>query len=162
MAQPLPGREWLERFAEAAAAYRTAFRDVQRILRDTDMGRIPQWCFAIDGISLDELAKLDTDLASAERERRRWRVALHALSELIALNGESEPQLSHPDGSDSQEELIESLGDTGDVELDRFITVINYAKSGGVIYINGTFEPIKGGQKPPTTAPTSAGDTESS
>ena len=37
---------------------------------------------------------------------------------------------------------MSSLEGDADAELDRFITVINYAKQGGVIYVNGTFEPV--------------------
>ena len=157
MAQ-MPSREWLRRFAEAAEAYRKAFREVQKQLRDTDMGRIPAWCFAVDRMELAELERLAPALATAERERRQWRVALHALSEYIALHGDADPALPSIDGG-NEEELIESLRGDGDAELDRFITVINYARSGGVIYVNGTFEPVKGGphsQPPPQTGDASS------
>ena len=135
----VPSREWLLLFSEAADAYREAFREVQNHLRDADMGRIPAWCFAIDRMDLDDVEKLSTELAVAEQNRRRRRVALHALAELIALTGDTN---TRPGLSADPEALVSSLEGDADAELDRFITVINYAKSGGVIYVNGTFEPV--------------------
>lgn len=132
-----PSRTQLNRLAEASKAYRRAFREVQDQLRATELGRIPAWCFAVDRMEIEELEKLSPELAAAEQDRRRRRVALHALTELIALTGDHEPTL----GS-AAEAMMSSLEGDPDAELDRFITVVNYAKNGGVIYVNGTFEPV--------------------
>ncbi len=131
-------REWLSRFNDAADAYRDAFRKVQNLLRDADTGRVPAWAFAIDRMDLSDVHALSPELGAAEEERRRWRVALHALAEHIALSGDT----TRPGLSEDPESLVSSLDGHADAELDRFITVINYAKAGGVIYVNGTFEPV--------------------
>ncbi len=133
----LPTRAWLNRYADAAEAYRRAFREVQDQLRAADMGRIPSWCFAVDRMDIEEVRKLSEDLGTAEEERRRRRVALHAIAELMALTGDQEPSLGA-----AAEAIVSSLDGDPDAELDRFITVVNYAKAGGVIYLNGTFEPV--------------------
>lgn len=134
----VPERDWLLKFADLAEAYRTSFREVQNQLRNADMGRIPAWCFAVDRMEIEEVDKLSPELGAAERSRRKYRVALHALAELIALTGDTKPASSEAVPAN----LVESLEGDADAELDRFITVINLAKSGGVIYINGTFEPV--------------------
>jgi hypothetical protein len=123
------GRESLARFGEAMSAYREAFSQVQRILQTTDLGQIPNWVFAIDRLPLDEIQGMSEELLVAESRRRRARTALHGLVELMALENEADAK---PD-----------TGDQADLpKLDRFITVINAARGGGCIYVNGTFEPI--------------------
>lgn len=138
--------EWTRRFTEAADAYREAFAAVQEHLRSADMGRIPAWCFAVDRMAIEEVEQLSPELGAAELERRRRRVALHALAELIALTESSDHAVPSPDPPPSM-----PPGDIeADADLDRFITVVNYAKAGGVIYLNGTFEPVRSrGSLPP-------------
>lgn len=147
-------KEWQNRFAEIARSYRAAFRAVQRQLRATDMGRIPAWCFAIDRMEIAEIAALDPNLAAAERERRQWRVALHSLAEYIALQADAASLDQQGSATGSEQALLDSIGGDGDAELDRFITVLNYARTGGVIYVNGSFEPVVGGthSQPPQAA----------
>lgn len=152
----VPSKEWLVRLADAADAYRASFLAVQQHLRQADMGRIPAWCFAVDRMELEELDRLSPALARAELERRRRRVALHALVELIALSGD-EP--SAPPEPVDAESLSRPSEGTADAELDRFITVVNFAKAGGATYVNGTFEPVSlRGSLPPTAGILSESD----
>lgn len=152
----LPSKEWVARLAEAAEAYRTSFHAVQQHLRQADMGRIPAWCFAVDRMELEELDKLSPALARAELERRRRRTALHALAELIALSGD-EP--SAPPEPVVAEPVTRPSEGAADAELDRFITVVNFAKAGGATYVNGTFEPVSlRGSLPPTAGILSESD----
>ena len=146
MASEIPSREWLQRFADASERYRAAFIEVQRQLREAELGRIPVWCFAIDRMAIEDVRNLSPALYDAEDERRRWRVALHALAELIALNSVESPVVPEAQPAETPEAMLESMGDGADAELDQFITVINYAKNGGVIYVNGTFEPLARGK----------------
>jgi hypothetical protein len=125
-----PSREALARFNDAMRTYREAFAHVQEILSTSDLGPVPSWVFAIDRLPLDQVQAMSEELLVAESRRRRARVALHALVELMALeDGEA---TGKPD-----------TGDEANLpKLDRFITVINSARSGGCIYVNGQFEPI--------------------
>lgn len=125
-----PSREAMARFTEAMRTYREAFAHVQQILSTSDLGPVPSWVFAIDRLPLDQVQAMSEELLVAESRRRRARTALHGLVELMALE----------DGD------VPSKPDTGDEanlpKLDRFITVINSARGGGCIYVNGQFEPI--------------------
>ena len=124
-----PSREALARLSEAMRSYREAFAQVQHILQTSDLGQIPSWVFAIDRLELDQVQGLSSELLVAETRRRSARTALRSLAELMALEGDP---TARPD-----------TGDQSDLpKLDRFITVINAARSGGCIYVNGTFEPI--------------------
>jgi len=137
-----PSRDAVERLADLSARYRSAFVEVQDCLARAEMGRIPAWVFAVERLPIEDVAALSEELAAAESRRRSLRVALHALIELIALeDDEGRPA----DGSDV-DHLVTAMSDAEDdgaqKQLDRFISVINYAKSGGCIYVNGTFEPV--------------------
>lgn len=148
---PMPSRQSMRRYAVAAGNYRIAFETVQNQLKALDLGRMPTWVFALDRMDLNEIAKLSHQLALAERERRRWRTALHALAELIALSGDHEPTYSE---ENEPEVAMTTLSeDDNDRELDQFITLVNHAKSGGAIYVNGTFEPVTGSRNSPTPNP---------
>lgn len=127
-------RESTARLVEAARQYREAFTEVQRVLATTDLGPIPNWVFAVDRLPLEELQGLSAELLLAESKRRRARTALAALVELVALEdrGDEAPPPASPDTAD-QADLP---------KLDRFITVINAARAGGCIYVNGAFESI--------------------
>ncbi|NCG20881.1 MAG: hypothetical protein GWP91_17875 [Rhodobacterales bacterium] len=148
---PMPSRQSMRRYAVAAERYRIAFEAVKTQLKTLDLGRVPSWVFALDRMELSVIAKLSHPLALAERERRRWRTALHALAELIALSGNHEPENS--DKSKSEDAITSLLEDDNDSELDQFITVVNHAKSGGAIYLNGTFEPVTSSRKSPGPTP---------
>lgn len=124
-------RDALARFAEVAEAYEHAFADVQRRLKELATGRLPTWVFAIDRLSLDDLAQADPELAEAERQRRAWRAALHAMAEHIALGSDERPALEPADADAAHLQ-----------KLDRFITIVNAAKTGDCIYVDGRFEPV--------------------
>lgn len=121
----------LARFAEVAARYEQAFVAVQERLRAADESRLPAWVFALDEASLDDLSAIDPDLAAAEHERRTWRAALHAMAEHLALGGAA-PSADHPAERD----------DAHLRRLDRFISIVNAAKAGGCIYVDGRFQPV--------------------
>jgi len=140
----LPSREAIGRLAELTEQYREAFGEVQDCLARAEMGRIPAWVFAIDRLKMEEIVALSPELAAAESRRRSLKVAMHALVEYIALEDDSQVPLPDP----STEEVADLMSSIEEQEvesarqLDRFITVVNYAKSGSCIFINGTFEPV--------------------
>jgi hypothetical protein len=139
----LPTRDAIRRLSDLTSRYREAFEQVQDCLANAEMGRIPAWVFAVERLKIEDVAELSEDLAAAESKRRSLRVALHALVEFIALE---DLDMEAPRGRDSEvDELITAMDDQEDEsarKLDRFISVINYAKNGGCIYLNGTFEPV--------------------
>lgn len=126
-------RDALARFAEVAERYERAFAQVQDLLRQAEHGRLPSWVFAIDGVRLEALAAVSPELAEAERDRRAWRTALHALAEHIALGGDA---VALDDGAPDQRD------DAHLQKLDRFISIVNAAKEGGCIYVDGRFQPV--------------------
>jgi len=142
----------MTKFDEATRNYRLAFQRVHDRLQETNTGRVPPWCFALDRMNIEDVANLDPVLARLEHDRRRWRAALHSLAEYIALKDEVEFAPSPREPAETEGTL-----DPGKLtrELDRFITVLNRAKNGGVIYVNGTFEPVNLAKpdrtEPPTT-----------
>ncbi len=149
----LPTRDAIQRLAELTERYRIAFSEVQDCLAAAEMGRIPAWVFAIDRLKMEEVNALSPQLAIAESRRRSLKVAMHALVEFIALEDEGEGHTSEP----TTEEVahLMSAMEEQEVEaargLDRFISVVNYAKAGNCIFINGTFEPVIRGSA--TSAP---------
>lgn len=142
----------MTKFEEATRNYRLAFQRVHDRLQETNTGRVPPWCFALDRMNIEDVANLDPVLARLEHDRRRWRAALHSLAEYIALKDEVEFVPGPREPAETEGTL-----DPGRLtrELDRFITVLNRAKNGGVIYVNGTFEPVNLAKpdrtEPPTT-----------
>ena len=136
-----PGRAALERLASVAMRYRQAFDEVQSILSRLQLGELPRWAFAVDGRPLEEMQDLSPELARAELLRRRWRTALHAMAELVALEGE---EIALPDQDEALASLDRPSLDNADRErLDRFISVLDQARAGGCIYVNGTFQPVE-------------------
>ena len=135
-----PSAEALERLSQVAVAYRQAFDDVQRALGELDAGQMPRWAFAVDRMPIDDMRDHAPELARAEQLRRRWRVALHAMAELVAL-GECEvaPLVAERARADLDRP---SLDEVDRARLDRFISVIDQAREGGCIYLNGTFQPV--------------------
>ena len=143
----LPDRDVLLQLMKLADGYREAFVAVQDQLQNTEMGRVPSWVFAVARLSLEDIEKIEPALADAERHRRACRVALHAMSELIALDDTNDM----PPPAVEVESLINSLSpDEGGNELDvpaqrrldGFISMMNYARTANVMYIDGTFDPI--------------------
>jgi hypothetical protein len=132
-------------------------------------------------MTLEDIHHKSPKLAEAEQWRRSCKVALHSLAQHMSL--EPEPGEEGPEGefiaaTTSGEEvdiLMSSLSpETADSEaknvvdpvsqrkLDAFISVVNYARGGGCIYVNGGFEPVKRTQpkrrpikepEPPPNAP---------
>ena len=144
------------RLTEIATAYRAAFDDVQARLGTLEVGKIPRWVFGIDPFDIIELAALDRDLARAEQRRRQWRAALHAMAELAALQGESgvlpsgaentlDPDALEDDGELAT--LAEAADPDGLPALDRFISVVQYARSSGCMYVDGGFAPVVKGRR---------------
>jgi len=136
-------RDASQRLAEAAARYREAFQRVQDLLLDLDLGRVPSWVFAIDRHGLDAVHDFSAELHEAEVHRRRCRQALHSLAELIALD---EPGQALPAAAADADDLsqLDTADDADLARLDRFISVMNNARAGGAVYLNGTFEPVSG------------------
>lgn len=132
MAAQLPSRGALLRYAEVAREYRQAFREVQDALQGLELGSSPAWVFVVESMTEDELEALSPAVAAAERRRRAWRSALHALTEMIALEEPAEVHTS-ADNADPAQSRHQSL--------DRFISVFNSARDAGCVYVNGTFRP---------------------
>jgi len=80
-------KQVLDRLVDVADSYRRAFDEVQAHLTRLDRGDLPRWAFALDRMPIEEMASVEPELAHAELMRRRWRTALHAMAELIALEG---------------------------------------------------------------------------
>lgn len=137
----------------AAKNYREAFATVQAILEGTDLGRVPPWIFAVGRMTIPELKTVSDELAEAEQYRRSCRIALHSYVELLALELGGDPMEVAPqvdedaidtlvDRKSDPEESLTSFGGTGQRRLDAFICVMNYARGGNAIYVNGTFEAV--------------------
>lgn len=141
---------WLAKLEEATLQYSLAFQRVHDQLGKTNTGRVPPWCFALDRMNIEDVAVLDPILARLEHDRRRWRAALHSLTEYIALR-DTDDSLPMPQPEDGPD--VNPDAGTLTQELDRFITVLNRAKNGGVIYVNGTFEPVNMANTPTTEPP---------
>jgi hypothetical protein len=129
--------------------YRKAFDTVQSLLNACDLGTIPPYVFAIDRFDIKQLGELDRTLAKAERRRRQWRAALHAMVELQALEAREEdhPVVSaaaetmDPDDPTDSSTLNEAT--KSDMpHLDRFISVVQYARTVGCSYVDGGFQPV--------------------
>lgn len=130
----------LQRLERAMARYREAFDETQTHLRAAAGPQVPQWVFQLDQLTLGEVRELGLLLSEAEGRRRTARTALHAVVELLALHGEG---LRGHDpaawiATESADSTDESAWHDG---LDRFISVVNYARDAGVIYVNGDFRP---------------------
>jgi hypothetical protein len=133
MSDPKLPRDAALRLAEVAAEYRAAFEEVQALLERADLGPIPGWVFALDRLAIDELSGMGEALHEAELRRRQWKVALHAMAELVALEGGEAPEVPRAGAPADDANLP---------RLDRFISVVNYARAGGCMYVNGRFQPV--------------------
>ena len=133
----------------AAKNYREAFNVVQTILENTDLGRVPPWIFAVGRMTVPELKTVSAELAQAEQHRRSCRIALHSYVELLALDLTGEPMDEVPmvGTRSNPEESLPYAGGSGQRRLDAFIFVMNYARGGNAIYVNGTFEAVTRGRE---------------
>ena len=136
----------LERIARE---YRHAFDEVQSLLAACDLGTIPPYVFAIDRFDIAQLGTLDVRLAKAERRRRQWRAALHAIAELQALEAseDTNPVVSSVlDTMDPDQEpdatTLTGTKQSDMPDLDRFISVVQYARTVGCSYVDGGFQPV--------------------
>lgn len=137
---PLTNPDVLERIHQAMTRYRETFEETQEHLRAAAGPQTPQWVFALDELTLGEVKEISLLLAGAEKRRRTARTALHAQLELLALRGGTRA------GDDTASWIAGDSAGTPDDNtwqdgLDRFISVVNYARKAGVIYINGDFRP---------------------
>lgn len=144
----LPSREAVQRFAEIAQRYRESFLQVQEVLQSSDLGPVPSWVFAIDPLPLEEVKAFSDELLRVEMRRRKWKAALLAMAQLIALEDRGRELLDEPPSPATLTDV--DAVDAADLhKLDRFITVINAARAGGCIYVNGAFEPVERDSVPP-------------
>ncbi len=132
-----------------AGEYRRAFDRVQSLLNASDLGTIPPYVFAIDRFDIAQLGEIDASLAKAERRRRQWRAALHAIAELQALEASADrnPVVSTVantlDPDDPADTSTLSEAKQSDMpDLDRFISVVQYARTVGCSYVDGGFQPV--------------------
>jgi len=141
-------RDAAERLEAATQRYRDAFAQVQQILGDLDLGSVPSWVFAIDRQPIAKVKEWGDELYEAELHRRRARQAMHSLVELMALDPSGQPPPEQPDNAEDLPDLGTGDLDTAETanltKLDRFITVMHRARAGGAVYLNGTFEPVRG------------------
>ncbi|MEZ4322628.1 MAG: hypothetical protein R3F61_34495 [Myxococcota bacterium] len=127
--------------------YRKAFDTVQRLLATLDLGTVPPYVFAIDKFDVKDLGALSPQLARVEQRRRQWRAALHAMAELTALQdgkptaGADVLATFDPDAESGDLSQMAASAD-GMEGLDRFISVVQYARTVGCMYVDGGFQPV--------------------
>lgn len=137
--------------AALAERYRVAFVRVQHRLSHTKELPVDPWVFNLDRLVLEDIHAVDAELALLEEHRRQVRAALHALVELLALDGDG-TGLDDEDARSTFERLDGAGEDRR--QLDRFMTVVNAARDAGCIYVNHTFQPATGFDDVERTAPT--------
>ncbi len=142
-------REVQKRLAEVMERYHKSFELVERLVKSAgDLGGLPNFVFAVDRLNEEQLRLLPKELAAAERQRRQERVALHCLVELLALEQlpgvDWTPPTPLQDPSNEAVDLITQPPEDGKTQqdLDRFISIMDFARRHGVIYLNGTFKPV--------------------
>ena len=150
MSQPPISRELMERFQNACATYRAAHERVEKALEAEQSPNLPTWVYNLETFDHAALNEISPMIAALERQRRFARSALHAVSELIALDDPDAPLSGMPAelGQGGANETIEQLSAkaTKDLRwlrvLDRFIGVVGRADQGGAHYVNGGFQPL--------------------
>lgn len=149
MSQPI-SRELMERFHSAAKTYREAHERVERALEVEQSPNLPTWVYNLETFDHPTLQEISPRVAALERQRRFARSALHAVSELIALDDPDAPLtgVASDLGQGGANETIEQLSAKATKDLrwlrviDRFIGVVGRADSGGAHYVNGGFQPL--------------------
>jgi len=142
-------REAQVRLSDAMQSYRVAFERVEALVREgSRSGKLPGWVFAVDRLTDEQVLQLPAVLQAAELQRRRERVALHCVAELIALEqvpgvGWAPPEpLQDPQADRAG--LLEGEPDSASrADLDRFIAIVDFARRHGVIYTDGTFRVVE-------------------
>lgn len=137
----LPAPTQLQSLQERLDAYREAFEEVQRLAEQATSGAIPKWVFTLSRFPLTDLEELDPDLAEAEAYRRACRVALHSMVEFLALQDTGDEAYLQAVASKVAAPELDKLEAADQQHLDRFISIMNYAKTERVIYVNGAFQP---------------------
>ena len=149
MSQPI-SRELMERFQSAAKTYRDAHERVEKALEVEQSPHLPTWVYNLETFDYTTLHEIAPKVAALERQRRFARSALHAVSELIALDDPDAPLtgMASDLGRGGANETIEQLSAMATKDLrwlrviDRFIGVVGRADSGGAHYVNGGFQPL--------------------
>ncbi len=143
-------RELQKSLAAVMGRYQAAFDKVEELVKvhAARLEGLPPYVFAIDRLDDEQLALLPNELRQAEKYRRQERVALHCLVELIALEQmpgvDWTPPIPLQDPNTKPEELIQHEPEFSDgTELDRFISIMDFARRHGVIYLNGTFMAVE-------------------
>jgi hypothetical protein len=137
-----------------AERYRSAFVRVQQRLTLVKDLPVDAWVFNLDRLKLEDIHAVDAELGLLEEHRRQVRAALHALTELHALDGEG-AGLEDDQDARSTFERLDGAGEDRR-QLDRFMTVVNAARDAGCIYVNHTFQPAMGYDDPGRASPPSA------
>lgn len=140
-----------EQVERIATRYREAFEHVTARLQQRTDGALPEFVFSLDQMDVAQIATIDAEIARAERLRRQWRAALHAMCELAALDTGDPEQPSVVDTLDPEHFDLDAPAPTSPASppgLDRLISVLQYARSTGCMYVDGGFEPVvKGGRR---------------
>lgn len=141
MSEHLGAAEQLE---HVAGAYQSAYAEVQRLLVTTPHPKLPAWVFQLDRFDVKEIAVFSRPLAQAEQNRRKWRAALHATTELAALEVEAPDVRSLSAITVDPDAPLDDLGTapTDTLALDAFISVVQYARAAGCSYVDGAFQPV--------------------
>jgi hypothetical protein len=140
---------------QAAASYREAFDEVRALIDQLAVRGLPEHVFALDRMDVEEIGQISKPIARAEQRRRQWRAALHAMCELAALDSAAAPH--EPRAQDTLDpDTLQGLGapeaappvDPSALSgLDRFISVVQYARTAGCMYVDGRFEPVLQGRR---------------
>lgn len=138
--------------AALAERYRNAFVKVQHRLTQVKDLPVDPWVFNLDRLKLEDIHAVDADLGLLEEHRRQVRASLHALIELLALDGDG-TGLEDDQDARSTFERLDGAGEDRR-QLDRFMTVVNAARDAGCIYVNHTFQPAMGYDDQDRTGPT--------
>ena len=145
----------LDRLLAAAAAYRTAYGATEAaIAQHFDDPDSRLWVFNLADWDDEALTTLHPVIQRAERRRRQSQVALHAVSELLALENPAEameslggppPIVTSADAIApwANAEAPDGSYDRWMRALDRFVGIVNGADAGDCIYLDGTFVPVE-------------------
>lgn len=122
-------------------AYRSAFAEVQELLLATQHPKLPDWVFQLDAFDVVDIAVFSKAIARAEQQRRQWRAALHATTELAAIEAATPDLQSAATTFDPETDAAEQMH-AADASMDAFISIVQYARSAGCSYVDGAFFPV--------------------